>query len=275
MEIEYLETMPDPALRPWVDHYWSFRTTGEEEELTPEQCCIQLGKPEFMAHLYGKPSKGLLHGKWVTFPQAYFTGISLGPMMWHMQGSACMVGVCLKPEGALHLLGLPLAAICDGYGDARDHMLPLTWKRVQPALARHDPGEALSGLEKLLLEVLERIPEPNDRFITALRRIREQGVRWDKQALYECLFVGDRQMQRLFKERLGLSPRAYFKIMRFQEAYNATRDHKQVDWMGLVTLLGYSDQPHLIRDFKRFAGSSPQGFMQQPLPRFQRPALAR
>ena len=42
---------------------------------------------------------------------------------------------------------------------------------------------------------------------------RGQGL---KAAVNDVLFVGDRQMQRLFKARLGLTPKAYFKGMRFR-----------------------------------------------------------
>lgn len=275
MEIEYLETRPHPALTPWVDRYWSFRTKGDAKTFTPDQCCIPLGMPEFMAHLYGRPSAGLYKGQWTTFPKAYFTGISTTPMVWRMQGTACMVGARLKPEGALRLLGLPLGGMCDAFADATDHVDKATWARLGPHLDLRDPPAAIAGLEQVLLEKLKESDGLHDRFVEALCRIREQGVRWDKKALYDCLFVGDRQMQRMFKARLGLSPRAYFKLMRFREAYDNSRAHEQVDWIGLAALLGYSDQPHLIRDFKRFAGSSPQVFVQQPLPRFQRPAVGR
>ena len=272
MEIEYLEHPPAASLGPWVDRYWSFRTKGPAEAITPEQCCIPLGMPEFMAHLYGRPSEGLFRGSWTAFPRAYFTGISLRPMVWHMQGTGCMVGMRLKPEGALRLLGLPLAQLCNSYADAALHLEPSLFRSVEMGLGTRDPALAIQRLEQLLLDRLACTEALEDRFVNALRGMRERGVRWDRQALYDHLFVGDRQMQRLFKERLGLSPRAYFKLMRFREAYDAARDRRNVDWMALVDLLGYSDQPHLIRDFKRFSGATPGLFVQQELPRFQRPA---
>ena len=271
MEISYQEHAPAPALAPFVDRYWTFTTGGTERDTTPEQCCIPLGMSELMLHLRGPYCAGLVQGRWTTFPRVYFTGIALQPLVWTMNGASSMLGARLKPEGMLRLFRLPLDGICDSYADAWPLLDARERRAVEHILRSAGPQEAVQRFEQLLMAQLEQLPAVEDRFVQALLRMRAQGHTWDKAAVNDVLFVGDRQMQRLFKARLGLTPKAYFKLMRFREAYDRSRAARRVDWIGLATLLGYSDQAHLIRDFKRYAGATPQAFLQQPLPRFQRP----
>jgi AraC-like DNA-binding protein len=71
------------------------------------------------------------------------------------------------------------------------------------------------------------------------------------------LQVGERQLQRMFKDNLGLSPKSYFRLMRFRHAVASVRGRREIDWLDLTHTLGYSDQSHFIRDFKAFAGVTP------------------
>lgn len=271
MEINYQEHAPTPVLAPFVDRYWTFTTDGSKHETTPEQCCIPLGMTELMLHLHGPNCAGMVHGKWTSFPRVYFTGIALQPLVWTMNGASCMLGARLKPEGMLRLFRLPLDGICDSYADAWPLFDHRERTAVEQILRSGGPEEAVQRFEHLLLAQLERLPEVDDRFVQALLRMRAQGHTWDKAAVNDVLFVGDRQMQRLFKSHLGLTPKAYFKLMRFREAYDRSRATRTVDWIGLASLLGFSDQAHLIREFKRYSGATPQAFLQQSRPRFQRP----
>ncbi|MDG1572655.1 AraC family transcriptional regulator [Robiginitalea sp. M366] len=71
--------------------------------------------------------------------------------------------------------------------------------------------------------------------------------------------VSERQLQRLFKIRMGISPKNYCKIIRVNNYLDHVmqNDHP-VDWMDLVTQYGYHDQPHLINELKSISRISPQ-----------------
>jgi AraC-like DNA-binding protein len=60
-----------------------------------------------------------------------------------------------------------------------------------------------------------------------------------------------------FKAHVGLTPRLYGRIQRFQAALPLLRDDRPVDWCRLALSCGYYDQAHFNRDFKAFAGLTP------------------
>jgi AraC-like DNA-binding protein len=72
--------------------------------------------------------------------------------------------------------------------------------------------------------------------------------------------VGKRQLQRLFREYVGVSPKWVIQRYRLLDAAERLAGGKVVDWADLALDLGYADQAHFIRDFKRLVGRSPADY---------------
>jgi len=68
-----------------------------------------------------------------------------------------------------------------------------------------------------------------------------------------------RQLQRLFVERVGVSPKALARILRFQRTLlqRAAGEPSRADWVRVAIECGYADQSHLIHDYAAFAGETP------------------
>lgn len=79
------------------------------------------------------------------------------------------------------------------------------------------------------------------------------------QQLSERTHVGVRSLQRNFTKYLGLSPKWLIRKYRLHQALSELEKH-QVEICDLVVRLGYTDQSHLIRDFKDFLGTTPRGY---------------
>jgi AraC-like DNA-binding protein len=72
-----------------------------------------------------------------------------------------------------------------------------------------------------------------------------------------------RQFERRFAEHVGLSPKLYASIVRFNVALQAKTTAPQRLWTDIAQEAGYYDQMHMVRDFARFAGESPSIFATQ------------
>jgi transcriptional regulator GlxA family with amidase domain len=66
-----------------------------------------------------------------------------------------------------------------------------------------------------------------------------------------------RQYERRFAEEMGLSPKLFARITRFQMALDAKRISPGRTWLGVAHEFGYFDQMHMIRDFKNLGGGAP------------------
>jgi AraC-like DNA-binding protein len=64
----------------------------------------------------------------------------------------------------------------------------------------------------------------------------------------------------LFRREVGLPPKAYTRILRFQHAINRVARDSATDWADLALDAGYSDQSHFNREFREFAGVTPEEY---------------
>ena len=67
----------------------------------------------------------------------------------------------------------------------------------------------------------------------------------------------------LFKKQVGVSPKQYFTIMRFQKVVKEIENSNQLNWSQIAAESGYYDQAHFINEFKRFSGFTPREYMEK------------
>lgn len=72
--------------------------------------------------------------------------------------------------------------------------------------------------------------------------------------------ISKRTLQRLFMEELGLSPKSFSRIVRCQSAINEINRQSDVAFIDLALELGFSDQPHFLREFKSLVNSTPYNY---------------
>jgi AraC-like DNA-binding protein len=64
----------------------------------------------------------------------------------------------------------------------------------------------------------------------------------------------------LFREAVGLAPKVYCRVLRFQQVVELTAANRPASWVDVALAAGFSDQPHLNRQFKEFAGVTPSEY---------------
>jgi transcriptional regulator GlxA family with amidase domain len=70
----------------------------------------------------------------------------------------------------------------------------------------------------------------------------------------------------LFSDRVGLTPKLFCRLLRFQRARAVADEIAAPAWAQLASLCGYFDQAHLIKDFREFTGLTPAEYVRQRRP---------
>jgi AraC-like DNA-binding protein len=106
-------------------------------------------------------------------------------------------------------------------------------------------------------------PSPDDRMTLAGRmaaRISDdRGITRVDQLVRE-FHTSLRQLQRLFSEYIGVSPKWVIQRYRLLDAAERVAAGTLIHWADLAFELGYADQAHFIRDFKKLVGRSPADY---------------
>ena len=69
--------------------------------------------------------------------------------------------------------------------------------------------------------------------------------------------LGSRQFERRFRYEIGIPPKLYTRIVRFEAALQRKVAAPETRWADIAHALGYHDQMHMVHDFNRLAGDSP------------------
>lgn len=73
--------------------------------------------------------------------------------------------------------------------------------------------------------------------------------------------VSPRWLDRNFKKYIGVSPKYYYRIVRFNQLLTVLYpENQKINWISLVNDFGYFDQAHLIKEFKYFTGMAPDQY---------------
>ncbi|MFW5700634.1 MAG: helix-turn-helix domain-containing protein, partial [Cyclobacteriaceae bacterium] len=75
--------------------------------------------------------------------------------------------------------------------------------------------------------------------------------------------ISRRWMEKGFAERVGVSPKYYLDLIRFNHVIRLLRNSPKQDWGQIIFDCGFYDHPHLIRQFKKFTNASPKLLMEQ------------
>ncbi len=117
--------------------------------------------------------------------------------------------------------------------------------------------------ERFLIEQYRAQMEISPCVEFAINSIVEQPNQLVLGTLYEQIGYSQKHFTEMFKSHVGVTPKAYLKIMRFQKAINEIETSENLNWVSIAHDAGFYDQAHFINDFKRFSGFTPQDYLKR------------
>ena len=108
----------------------------------------------------------------------------------------------------------------------------------------------------LLEDFLVGLPFHRDRRLQSALQHCDSGMPVARVA--RAIGLSERQLERLFQERVGISPKRYASLRRFERTTRLIRQGGALSDIAFAN--GYADQAHFIREFRRFAGTTPSRF---------------
>jgi AraC-like DNA-binding protein len=174
---------------------------------------------------------------------------------------AAIIGVHFKPGGAFPFLGIPAGELHNTHAP-----LEALWGRKAGVLRERlleapTPLAKFRALEQSLLAQTKRPLVRHAEVAFALAefesdRAHTVGEVTDRMGLSPRRFI------QLFTDEVGLTPKLYCRIRRFQKVLRRIHRRQRVNWVDVALSFGYYDQPHFVRDFRAFSGISPTTYLQ-------------
>ena len=250
---------PTNTLAPYIKRYWAI-----ENRLDKGEKCVQRIIPTGFSELtfYFTPRPKVLSVKKYLSDNVALYGHQKEFYDLELTGNLSVFSIVFQPQGLMQFFKFPLHEICN-------QNVPLQYIN----------GQAGRDLEEKMAEAStfqQRVNIAETYFYNLLknnymdfefRRInhvvelikRTHGI-INVSLLASKACLSRKQFERVFSQQIGISPKQYLKIIRFQFSLFQKQQNNNLNITELAYESGYFDQSHFINDFKSFCGLTPKQY---------------
>lgn len=252
----YQLAFPTPALAPYIESYWFvFKADDAPVELSVD---VFVDLRADLVFNFGVPYTRAVHGQKRRLVRASnLDAQRIHPIRIEQRGDVRISGVRFKSAGLSPFASKPVDAWSD-------QVVPLAAVFGKDGLALEAALRAAGGdrdAQARLFDAffLERLAlTPGKRMFHELKTaIEAEGGLERMDELCDRTGVSTRQLDRLFKSHLGFSPKTFARVVRFQRGLTRLMRDPGCTLAQIAAECGYYDQPHFVREFKAFSGTTP------------------
>jgi AraC-like DNA-binding protein len=260
----YQEYLPHPVLAPYVRCYWSLALAPSKDLASSQRFRFLAEGVEVTFNFAGpvaidsgdRPSR--------TAQTACLSGSMTRSMRMQYSGSLDLLGVCFRPGGAYPFFPCPASEIVDACTSVDDLLGSAGLRLVELVQNEATAQERVAALDAFFLAQLGGARHDDVRIRRALGSIESLGGRVSVDQLARLAGLSNRQLERRFKECVGIPPKQLCRSLRFKNVFKCLTRHPAEQWASVAASCGYYDQSHMINEFRRFTGMSPTAYFERP-----------
>jgi AraC-like DNA-binding protein len=233
--------------------------TDNEIDFMPKERVYPCGNATLVFH-YGSPSifqkkdssKNIEPNLVICGQQTSYYDLSLS-------GKTGMILIVFKPHGVKSFFNFPITELLNENLSLHDLLNNETIELEDKLFNSPNNRQRITLLENFLIKRLIHNNE-FERVEHALKIIENSKGQIKTQDIAHEVCLGIKQFERTFSKYVGINPKKYASIARFQNVIQMRRKHKNSSMFQLAFDNGYYDHAHFIHDFKSFTGLSPKEF---------------
>jgi AraC-like DNA-binding protein len=170
-------------------------------------------------------------------------------------------GIQFKPGGAFPFLRLPASELNEQCVSLED-VFGLSRNSLRDRLLGcAKPEQKFAAAERWLLAQAARPLEKHPAVEYATRQFVHGPILQRLSNMLDRVGYSQRHFNQLFSDEVGLTPKRFLRVRRFQNVISSIPRAKAVDWADLAVRCGYYDQSHFVHDFRSFCGLTPAAYL--------------
>lgn len=257
---------PRPPLSAFVNCLWYWEgapQTHTKERLLPNgECSIIFNLLEEPIRIYDAQNLS----RYNSYGSAMISGARSNCFVIDTCQEERVVGIQFRPGGAFPFFQIPASELENISVDLEQLWSGRGREIREQLLAACCVDSMLALLERSLLEQLVRPLELHPAVAYAVNQFEQSANAGRVAALTDRIGLSSRRFIHLFRRQVGLTPKMFCRVRRFQNALQTIHLNKHIDWPHLALECGYYDQAHFIHEFKSFSGLTPSGYVAAATP---------
>jgi AraC-like DNA-binding protein len=255
--MNYSTFVPDLKLQSIVDCYWIVEGTEIEwQKITPDgytEIVLHFGDRYWVRH-FGKADE--------LQPHAIIAGQIDRPLWLRASATSGVFGIKFRPTGIWKLFGIDMSEYTNQTADLTRALGEVVGILTTDLHTAQNNNVRIKVVEDYLLRTQHENNVRESEIDPVVDEIQKSKGQLSMQELSEKYNLSPRKIERLFKQQVGISAKLYSRIIRFAHVYKMIQQ-PELSKAEATYLSGYFDQAHFNKEFKEFAGESPEIYFQQ------------
>lgn len=197
-----------------------------------------------------------------TFTKVWISGMHKNYISISAHQKSEMFVIQFKPYGAYPFFHFQIQDLNEKIVPAEDLFGDELLQLREQILSNETSEEKFLAAEKWLNDRFDENKTPPSELLTALEKIQTESVA-NYNTIIESYPKTQKHLIDQFKKYVGLTPKYYQRILRFNEILQQIHQNEKIDWAQIAYQCEYSDQSHFIKEFKHFSGFNPQKFIKE------------
>jgi AraC-like DNA-binding protein len=253
---------PNPPLSKYVENFLAMSFHFEQEV---QQLVSARGVPMLVFPFNSPPKTSLKHGftghayPHETMWEPALLGTNSEFTVCKFEGNVNFVMVMLKPTGAYHFLRDGIKELSNAVATFQELQVEKYFSELQGRLwGIRQPAEVVHMIQLHLCRYFElKNREDVGDFSPVLAYMMRNPSKLTVHSLSKKFKCTERWIEKQCALQTGLSPKSWLRTIRHRAAANYWINNPHASWMEIVARFDYTDQSHLIRDFRHFSGNPP------------------
>jgi AraC-like DNA-binding protein len=257
----YYRYAPPAPLNRFVEVLWLFEGLAgphQKERLLPD------GSVELVVNLHEDRIPLYDHDD-ITRCEIFPASVVCGPhsrfFVIDTASQTNVAGVHFKPGGAYPFLKLPSGELHNVHVGLDALWGTTACEMRERLLEAKTPAAKFRALEETLLGQAGGLLERHPAVAFALNEFHGAPETQKISEVTERVGLSPRRFIDLFRKEVGLTPKLFCRVRRFQKVLRLISLGRAVDWAEIAVACGYFDQAHFIHDFRAFSGINPSSYL--------------
>lgn len=199
------------------------------------------------------------------FRQAWVSGVHRNYISISAHPDSEMFVIQFKAYGAYPFLHRPMAELAERVVPASEFPAARLQELRQMLIAGAESTDKFEVAEGWLDQHFRDDLVPPGPIVAVVKQLQEQPAS-KLNDIIESFNGSQKHLIAQFKKYIGLTPKQYQRVLRFNEVFQQMQDDQFLTWSDIAHRCGYSDQSHFIREFRHFSGFNPESFLKNDFP---------
>ena len=253
----YLQRKPAPPLDRFVHSLWY---ASDPAPAPGRQRILPTGNTQIILSLHRDHLRECREGLPAQLaPASQIAGARSSYEIIDNSDLGCIIGLVFRPAGFFALMGAPADLFANRFISLEDLWGTAARSLRDQLLEIPTPERRLACFEvflshRLAIRPVHSVRDPHPAVTFALDSFRRVPSAVSVAGVAHGTGWSERRLSQLFREQVGLAPKVWCRIQRFQNAVRQLHHGPEVRWSELALDCGYYDQSHFANEFRAFSG---------------------